>query len=46
MSKYSLKVLLTLEEKGQYVTNTFTTNYDYLVFVTKILPFATNVTSC
>jgi hypothetical protein len=31
--------LPTVEEKTQYVTNAFTTTYDYLVFVTKFLPF-------
>jgi hypothetical protein len=36
----------TLEEKGQYVTNAFTTTCDYLVFVTKFLPFAITATSC
>jgi hypothetical protein len=37
---------LSLEEKGQYVTNAFTPNCDYLVFTTKFLPFTTSVTSC
>ncbi len=37
---------LALEEKGQYMTNTFTTTCNYLVFATKILPSTTNVTSC
>jgi hypothetical protein len=38
--------ICTLEEKDQYVTNAFTTTCDYLVFVTKFLPFTTSVTSC
>jgi hypothetical protein len=29
---------LTLEEKGQYVTNTFTTTCDYLVLQLKFCP--------
>jgi len=37
--------VFSLKEKGQYVTNAFTTTYDYLVFVTKILPSVTSVTS-
>jgi hypothetical protein len=42
ISKYTL----TLEEKGQYVTNAFTTTCDYLVFAIKFLPSTTSVTSC
>jgi hypothetical protein len=36
-------IQLSLEEKGQYVTITFTTTYNYLVFATKL---QTIVTSC
>jgi hypothetical protein len=35
-----------LEEKGQYMTNAFTTTCDYLVLATKFLPFSISVTSC
>ncbi len=35
-----------LEEKSQYVTITFTTTYNYLVFATKFLLSTTIVTSC
>jgi hypothetical protein len=38
--------LFSLEEKGQYVTITFTTTCNYLVFATKFLLFTTIVTSC
>jgi hypothetical protein len=37
---------ISLKEKGQYVTNTFTTTCDYFVFATKFLPFAISVTLC
>ncbi len=37
---------LSLEEKGQYVTNAFTLTCNYLVFTTKFLSFTTSVTSC
>jgi hypothetical protein len=36
----------SLEEKGQYVTITFTTTCNYLVFATKFLLSTTIVTSC
>jgi hypothetical protein len=36
----------TLEGKGQYVTITFTTTCNYLVFATKFLLSTTIVTSC
>jgi hypothetical protein len=38
--------MVSLEEKNQYVTNAFTITCDYLVFSSKVLPFATNVKSC
>jgi len=38
--------LLSLQEKGQYVTITFTTTCNYLVFATKKLLSMTIVTSC
>jgi hypothetical protein len=38
--------MFALEEKAQYVTNTFTSTCDYLVFATKFLPFVINVISC
>ncbi len=46
LSHIMSKDTLTLEEKGQYVTNAFTTTCDYLVFATKFLRFTINVTSC
>jgi hypothetical protein len=39
-------IQLPLEEKGQYVTITFTTTCNYLVFATNFLLSTTIVTSC
>ncbi len=39
-------ISLPLQEKGQYVTNAFTTNCNYLVFATNFFPSVINVTSC
>ncbi len=43
---YRIIKVRSLEEKGQYVAITFTTTYNYLVFVTKFLLSTTIVTSC
>jgi hypothetical protein len=44
--KNKIKMISPLEEKGQYVTITFTTTSNYLVFVTKFLLSTTIVTLC